>query len=652
MAYSQWSNIRRRARNRVDHMLQSLQCNSDTIATQSDGEVNCSANNSELCDVVMPEEDSETESDDDGSDDVGTPSPDLASQLSDWAIQFGVSLCALSALLSILRVHHTFLPKDGRSLLKTKTQYVMEKLAGGCFYYFGVLKTLSDTLETLSCKVQDRHWFKLQLNIDGLPLFKSSSVQFWPILGMLKDFMKRPVLIALFCGQSKPTSLSEYLGSLINELKILKGGFPIGQKTFFMKVSSVICDAPARAYVKAIKGHTGYSGCDKCTQPGIYSNHRMTFTEKNAPLRTDEHFKSCSDAEHHLGLSPFSELDIGMVSCFPHDYMHLVCLGVVRKLLDLWMGSVGPRLCRISASQCSLISDRLTSLRAFVPSDFARKPRGLSERQRWKATELRQFLLYTGPVVLRDVLADEIYNNFMLLSVAIHVLASPSLCLVLNDFARTLLCSFVDHFSALYGSDFVVYNIHGLLHLCDDVKVHGHLDLISGFPYENYLQMLKKMVRKPHSPLTQVIRRVSEMRISEERIFAKQKNVAMGQHNEGPLPQMMGSSVKQFKKLIFDGVTIRTCGGDNCLRINNDIALVQNILLHEGCYYAVYMLYTRREHFFSYPVDSTDLGILVVSGLSPNLKCARLDETVRKCVRIPLLESRDTFVVFPLLHLN
>ena len=358
---------------------------------------------------------------------TASPPPNLASLLSDWAIQFGVSLVALSALLSILRVHHPFLPKDGRSLLKTKTHYVVEKLAGGSFYYFGVLNTLSGIFEKLSCKVQDRHLFKLQLNIDGLPLFKSSSVQFWPILGMLQDFMKRPVLIALFCGGSKPTSLSEYLRAFVNELNMLKDGFLIGQNTFFVKVSSVICDAPARAYVKAVKGHTGYSGCDKCTQSGVYSNHRMTFPERNAPLRTDENFKACNDEEHHQGLSPFSELNIGMVSCFPHDYMHLVCLGVVLKLLDLWMGSAGPRHCRISAGQCSIISDRLTGLRAFVPSEFARKPRGLTERQRWKATELRPFLLYTGPVVLRDVLADEVYNNFMLLSVAIRVLASPSL---------------------------------------------------------------------------------------------------------------------------------------------------------------------------------------------------------------------------------
>lgn len=255
------------------------------------------------------------------------------------------------------------------------------------------MNTLKKTFQKFSSKVPDKHVLKLQLNIDGLPLFDSSSVQFWPILGILQNCTTRPVLIALFCGDSKPKSSTEYLGAPVSELKGLCEGFVIGAKTFCLNVSSVICDAPARAYVKAIKSHTGYAGCDKCVQPGVYLQHRMTFPDTHAALRTDEDFKNGKDEDHHVGHSPLSELNIDMVSCFPHDYMHLVCLGVVRRLLDLWMGSNGPKRCRLSADQSRIISDRLTSLKTFIPKEFARKPRSLTERLRWKATELRQFLL-------------------------------------------------------------------------------------------------------------------------------------------------------------------------------------------------------------------------------------------------------------------
>ncbi|KAK0148197.1 hypothetical protein N1851_012082 [Merluccius polli] len=96
----------------------------------------------------------------------------------------------------------------------------------------------------------------------------------------------------------------------------------------------------------------------------------------------------------------------------------------------------------------------LPALRNYIPSEFARRPRALAERCRWKATELRQFLLYTGPVVLRGVLQPQIYDNFMLLSVGVYILASPKYFMEMNELANTLLVSFVEHFGQLYGESF------------------------------------------------------------------------------------------------------------------------------------------------------------------------------------------------------
>lgn len=111
---------------------------------------------------------------------------------------------------------------------------------------------------------------------------------------------------------------------------------------------------------------------------------------------------------------------------------------------------------------------------------------------RWKATEFRQFLLYTGPTVLYNVLSAPEYNHFMVLSDAISILTSPSLCVQMCHFAKTLLVSYVEHFGQLYGDKNLVYNAHGLIHLSDDMKQHGHLDTISGFPFENILGPIKK----------------------------------------------------------------------------------------------------------------------------------------------------------------
>ena len=95
--------------------------------------------------------------------------------------------------------------------------------------------------------------------------------------------------------------------------------------------------------------------------------------------------------------------------------MHLVCLGVVRRILNyVKKRPVG----KISALQLREISDRLIMLNGKIPSEFARQPRSLQDLDRWKATEFRQFLLYTGPVVLKGIVSKELFQHFLTLIVA------------------------------------------------------------------------------------------------------------------------------------------------------------------------------------------------------------------------------------------
>lgn len=73
------------------------------------------------------------------------------------------------------------------------------------------------------------------------------------------------------------------------------------------------------------------------------------------------------------------------------------------------------------------------------------------------------------------------------------------------SYAHDLLVLFVEHAAKLYGRAILVYNVHGLVHLAEDVRKFGCLDSTSSFPYENYLKNLKKLVLKPYFPLQQVM---------------------------------------------------------------------------------------------------------------------------------------------------
>ena len=56
----------------------------------------------------------------------------------------------------------------------------------------------------------------------------------------------------------------------------------------------------------------------------------------------------------------------------------------------------------------------------------------------------------------------------------------------------------------------ISHNIHGLMHLCDDYTLFGLLDNVSAFPFENYMESLKKMLKIPDKPLQQIIKRYKE----------------------------------------------------------------------------------------------------------------------------------------------
>ena len=52
---------------------------------------------------------------------------------------------------------------------------------------FGLVSGLQEKIKYSVEFLLDNFCLELQLNIDGLPLFKSTNHQFWPILGLLKN---------------------------------------------------------------------------------------------------------------------------------------------------------------------------------------------------------------------------------------------------------------------------------------------------------------------------------------------------------------------------------------------------------------------------------------------------------------------------------
>lgn len=62
-----------------------------------------------------------------------------------------------------------------------------------------------------------------------------------------------PMTIAIFYGRTKPTSLDDFLNELVDDLiDVLKNGISINNHKINVKLRCMICDSPARAFLKGM----------------------------------------------------------------------------------------------------------------------------------------------------------------------------------------------------------------------------------------------------------------------------------------------------------------------------------------------------------------------------------------------------------------
>ena len=454
--------------------------------------------------------------------------------------------------------------------------------------------------------------------------------------------------LLFYCGNSKPISADVFLSDFVSELSHLQqSGVCFGETVVKISVKGFICDAPARAFIKCIKGHSGYYACEKCEDRGKQVNKKLTFPNLDAPLRSDESFLHQTQEEHHKGVSPLIALNLGLVTCVPLEYMHLICLGVMRKLLMVHWLRGDHNVC-ISMQMAALISDRMIDLKPYICCEFHRKPRALRDIDRWKAVEFRLFLCYIGPVVLRGILFSELYHHFMLIHVAVHMLLDPLHARERCEDANLLLRKFVSQLRELYGADSIVYTMHSLIHLTDDVKQFGALDSYSAFPFENQLGQLKRLLRSGKAPLRQLCRRLAEhSNVRESTVKNNSWPVLSGIHCDGPTCGTLGV---QYNRMHYLGYTFSVNGTADCYAWFKCGKIVKIVNFIDSATLSVIgRAFEEKTSFYSYPCDSQAINVFKVNHLCKDAFVFCHTDIVRKCLVLP---RKKCFICYPLLHVD
>ena len=460
---------------------------------------------------------------DEALDDEDDLLPTASEVLSSWAIHNNITHNALDELLVGLKEVDAQslrnLPKTARTLLKTNREVTTVKIGAMEVIHVDIAETLQRQLRKYPAEViQDLEELHISLNADGIPVYNSSSKNFWPLLCSINISPKVVFPLMFSYGPPKPKT-ADFLVPTINSLKtVMDNGLQFEERIIRVVIDAVIADAPARALLKGTISFSGYNGCDKCATRGTWwytlteeereaqgraGGGRMTFQQfDDLPLRTNESFRSKEQDRHHLTDSPMLCLKIDMILDFPIDYMHQICLGVMKKLIEFWIPSQKAKR-HISATDQGRADLRLRRMKPFISRDFARKPRDLSDYRHWKATEFRQFLLYTGWHVMKGILPERLFRHFTGFSVACCILVSPALSADYLQSAKDLMVYFVKEAKNIYGGGMLSYNMHAMLHIADEAGRYGSLDEVSAFRFENHLFQLKRRVRPGRHPLVQ-----------------------------------------------------------------------------------------------------------------------------------------------------
>ena len=375
----------------------------------------------------------------------------------------------------------------------------------------GILRDVWDGLyiKTDSNDDSSRKTIYLLVSTDGVPLYKSSTVSLWPVSFIILNLPptirmnSENIILSGFWVGSKPIMRLLFAPILDNLSQLESSGLEIRTSSvihyIFVKLAMGIFDLPAKAAVLNAKQFNGKYGCSVCMHPGNrLSNNSRIYPPHHYRERTHaDILHNAETAEKNkvavkgiIGASPLGSV-LNLVDAIPVDYMHCVLQGIVKMLLTRWFDSSYHNQLPYLGRQVSSVDMKFLKQRP--PTEFSRPPRSIQKHLKyWKASELRNWLLFYSLPILLDHLPSLYWHHYSLLVCSMHLLLSDAISPVLIDAAEQMLADFYLLIQELYGDSACTHNVHLLVHLPKYVRLWGPLWTHSTFGFESKNGHLKK----------------------------------------------------------------------------------------------------------------------------------------------------------------
>ena len=366
------------------------------------------------------------------------------------------------------------------------------------------------------------------VNTDGVNKYSSSRAgHLWPVYIMINELpkeyrFKRKFIIPayIYCDKHDPNMLT-FLNPLIEKLNVLNStGIHVsdsadGDINVRCMLFLATADLPARADLMNMKRFNGKCACHLCKSEGVgygpNNIHRYWPFEQSPIKRTHEDqlkFASKATVKQAVmgvkGHSIFAKLSypFDLVRSFAIDWMHSVCLGVVKYIMHLQTSDGNKDKVFFIGAKTLSMSHKLLSIKP--PDIVGRLPRSLEDLKHWKATELKNWLLHYSVPVLYKILNPLYIFHWSLLGGATGILCSDSISNTDLKEADGMLQDFVLLMGILYGPTRCTMNVHLLQHLAYYVSRRGPLWAYSCFAFESMNAFIKPLVHGTHHAMEQI----------------------------------------------------------------------------------------------------------------------------------------------------
>lgn len=224
-----------------------------------------------------------------------------------------------------------------------------------------------------------------------------------------------------------------------------------------------------------------------------------------------------------------------MVIQVPCEYMHLVPLGVVKRLLELCF-SVGENRSRITKRPLTspdLFNELIKNVKMF--REFSRRARKL-DLAVLKAQELRNILLFFFPIITKCLEGhDKEIKVWELLAFMIRACILPE-----EEYQNVSVNSikycqkhFYQLYEQLYGAKNCTYSIHTLAAHLPKIRELGPLTETSAFSFESFYAELRKSFQPGTNSVVKqmfqnvLLKRILSKHVCRETIFLREKDTAM-----------------------------------------------------------------------------------------------------------------------------